>query len=193
MGLDLTAASNDLRAFYAEVDARLSQRTADLDLPCHRGCDMCCHESVFLTPLEFFYMWDWVQTHLDDATRADMVRRGLALYAAHRDRIEALQAPPPDGARDHLAIAQHIKFTCPMLGPGGACRVYPVRELYARLFGSTFFDGEAVYGCHLVSKHLAGKTVTLPAAHALARQLNRLPWTGSRQVYPYYLNMLYGD
>ena len=193
MGLDVETAFAQLRQFYIEVDARLAERTAGLELPCHRGCSMCCHESVFVTPLEFFYTWDWAQSHLDEATRAAIVERGLALYRLHQTRILALQVPPPDGARDHLAVARLIRFTCPLLGPTGACQVYPVRELNARLFGSTFFTDDAIYGCHLVSTHLAGRVVTLPSARALARRLGNLPWTETRQVYPYYFNLLYGD
>ena len=80
----------------------------------------------------------------------------------------------------------------PLLGPGGACSVYPRRELYARLFGCSFNDAGGVYGCHLVGDHLAGKQVTLLPARATARRLNELPLTELRQVYPFYIHALYG-
>jgi hypothetical protein len=138
LGEDLDAALLGLHALYDEVDARNTELTADLDLPCKRGCDACCHESVFLTPLEFFAAWDYVQGQYDDAARSAMVARGLALYAENREIIEGFNAPPPAGEKDHLHLARQLKFTCPLLGEGGVCRVYPARELYARLFGCSF-------------------------------------------------------
>jgi hypothetical protein len=192
-GFDLTQAFADLAEIYRDVDARNAANTKGLDLPCHRGCDMCCHESVFLTPLEFFYVWDWAQQNLTAEVLEEVVRRGLFLYDENRERILALEAPPPAGEGDHFSIAKDLKFTCPLLGPDGACRVYPVRELLARLFGCSFNDASGVYGCHLVAKHLAGKTVTLLPARATARRLHALPLTHKRQVYPYYIHMLYGQ
>ncbi len=191
-GVSLREALTALMNIYADVDALNAKNTRGLDLPCHRGCDACCHESVFLTPLEFYCVWDWVQTHLDDATRSDMVTRGLALYAANRALIEALDEPPPAGERDHWRLAQELRFTCPLLGQDGACRVYPARELYARLFGCSFNAEGGIYGCNLVGAHLAGKVVTLLPVRGTARRLNDLPLTHKRQVYPYYLRQLYG-
>lgn len=192
LGVDLAVARAALLALYADVDARNAVNTAGLDLPCRRGCDACCHESVFLTPLEFIVAWEWAQEHLDDATRDAIVDAGLALHERERERIAALDAPPPEGARDHLAVARELRFRCPFLGDGGECRIYPVRELYARLFGCSFNDEGGVYGCHLVGAHLGGKTVTLVSARRAAERLRELPLTGKRQVYPYYLHLLYG-
>lgn len=189
---DLTAAFAGLSALYAEVDARNEKNTRDLALPCHRGCSMCCHESVFLTGLEFFYAWHHVQTQLDAATRTQIVSRGLALYETHRAPIEALEGPIPPGERDHFSIAKNIRFACPMLTAEGACGIYPARELLARLFGCSFNDEGGVYGCHIVGDHLAGKTVTLTRARPLAQRLAQLPLTEKRQVYPYWIHLLYG-
>ena len=192
LGEDLDAALDALRRLYDDLDRKNHENTRDLDLPCHRGCDACCHESVFLTPLEFFAAWDHVQRELDDPTRTEIVRRGLALYEEHRPLIEALGAPPPEGARDHLAVARELRFTCPLLGPSGECRVYPARELYARLFGCSFNELGGVYGCDLVGRHLGGKTVTLVRVQRASELLAELPLTFMRQVYPYYIWMLYG-
>lgn len=193
VGVDLAAARAALLALYADIDERNARNTAGLELPCHRGCDACCHESVFLTPLEFLVAWEWAQEHLDDATRDAIVDAGLALHERERHRITAFEAPPPDGARDHLAIARELRFRCPFLGDGGACRIYPVRELYARLFGCSFNDEGGVYGCELVGAHLGGKTVTLVGVRRAVERLAALPLTGKRQVYPYYLHLLYGS
>ena len=189
---DLPAAFVRLQALYDDVDARNARNTAGLDLPCHRGCSMCCHESVFVTGLEFFYAWDFAQRHLPQATRDAMVARGLQHYQTYRAEIEALDRPPPADERDHFSIAKQIRFACPMLDASGGCQVYPARELLARLFGSSFLDDGGVYGCHLVGNHLANKTVTLMRARPTARRLNELPLTEKRQVYPYWLHLLYG-
>ena len=192
VGCSLPGAFVALQALYDDVDARNARNTAQLNLPCHRGCSMCCHESVFITGLEFFYAWDYAQRTLPQATRDDIVQRGVDLYRRHQQSIDALDRPPPDGEADHLSIARTIRFACPMLDQQGGCRVYPARELLARLFGSSFYDDGAVYGCHLVGAHLADKTVTLMRARATARRLDDLPLTEKRQVYPYWLNLLYG-
>ncbi len=190
-GVDLTAALERLLAFYVEVDRRIAARTAGLALPCGAGCDACCHESVFVTPLEFFAVWEWVQTELDDQVRVGIIDRGLTLYAEHRALIDAFDRPPPGGAADHLALAVQLRFRCPLLGPDGRCLVYPVRELYARLFGASFNDDGGIYGCDLVGRHLAGRELTLLRARAVARELDLLPLTGRRQVYPHYLARLF--
>jgi len=191
MGADLDDAFERLGELYTDVDARNTENTRDLDLPCHRGCDMCCHESVFLTPLEFFFAWEYVQTNFSDADRQSVIEQGLRLYAENKERIDALSQPPPDGEGDHLTIARELRFTCPLLGSDGACRIYPARELYARLFGCSFNDQGGIYGCHLVGEHLAGKTVTLLPVLTPASLLSQLPLTDMRQVYPFYINALY--
>ena len=185
--VDLEAAFVALQRLYDEVDRRLDVHSAPLDLPCHKGCDMCCHESVFVTPLEFFYVWNHVQTRLSEAVRADMVNRGLALYAEHQELIEALSRPPPSGERDHFSVASRLKFTCPLLG--GRRRLSGVSR--ARTFGPIvwlYLGRLAKVGstaANLVSAHLAGKTVSLLSAKNMARRLNPLPLTHQRQVYPY--------
>ena len=181
-----------LQILLAGVDARVAETTASLALPCHRGCDACCHESVFVTPLEFMAAWDYAQRNLDDATLQRVIQGGLALYGEHRAAIEALLQPPPDGAADHFAIARELRFTCPLLDGQGGCLVYPARELYARLFGCSFNDAGGIYGCELVGAHLAEREVTLLSARGSARRLQDLPLTFMRQVYPYYIHLLYG-
>lgn len=191
-GVDLPAAFAKLGALYSELDAQLAKQTRDLDLPCHRGCDACCHESVFLTRLEFYYVWDWAQRNLSDPVRTQVVTDALALYAANRAAMEALSEPPPEGEADHFSIARTLRYRCPFLDPGGACRVYPVRELLARVFGCTFNAQGGLYSCHLVAQHLSGRTVTLLSAEGTAARLRDLPLTARRHVYPFYLHELYG-
>jgi hypothetical protein len=192
-GVDLQGAFDGLAALYAEVEQRNARNTEGLGLPCHRGCSMCCHESVFLTPLEFLFAWNHAQSTLDAEVRDGIVGAGLALYQAHRQLIDQFDQPPPAGAVDHFEAASQLKFTCPLLAPDGACRIYPARELLARLFGCSFNDQGGVYGCHLVDAHLGGKTVTLMRARPTAQRLADLPLTAKRQVYPYYFQTFFGD
>lgn len=193
-GVDLASALEALRAIYAGVDDKIAENTRGLDLPCRRGCSDCCHESVFLTPLEFFGAWDHVQRTVDDDTRSLIVARGLAIYARERARIDAFLAPPPDGDRDHFRIAKDLRFTCPLLDDDGGCRAYPMREILGRVFGCTWNDDDGgLYACHLVATHLADRVVTLGRARQTARLLHVLPMTGMRQVYPWYIHALYGE
>lgn len=192
-GVELGPAFQALGELYVDVERRIERTTATLSLPCHRGCDACCHDAVFLTPLEFLAAWDHLQASVDDAVLASVVREGRALFARHRDIIEALDVAPPQGSRDHFTLAQQLHYRCPLLGRDGACRVYPARELYARLFGASFNEDHGVYGCELVGRHLADKVVTLVRARAVAMQLGTQPLSARRQVYPYYIEALYGE
>lgn len=192
-GVDLRGAFERLHALYEDVDELNAINTADLNLPCHRGCDMCCHESVFLTPLEFYYVWDFVQTHFTHQDRQLVIIKALAIYQYNKELIDACNGPIPEGQSDHWQFAKDLRFTCPLLGQEGQCTVYGVRELYARLFGCSMNEQSGVYGCHLVAGHLAGKTVRLLSARKTAQRLAALPLTHRRQVYPWYVRELYGD
>lgn len=192
-GVDLRAALAKLRALYAEVDERNERNTRDLALPCERGCDSCCHESVFLTPLEFYGAWDLLQREYDDETLDYVVEEGLRIYEENRELIEALSKPPPEGAKDHTGLARKLRFRCPLLGERGACLVYPMREMLARLFGCSFNDDGGIYGCHMVGAHLGGQTVRLVRARPMAMRVHDLPFTDHQQVYPYYIEQLYGS
>ena len=193
VGVNLDEAFEALDAIYDDVDARNQANTRQLDLPCHRGCDACCHESVFLTPLEFYRVWDWVQENVGAQARAVMIERALEVYADNQALIEALNRPAQEGESSHDTLARRLKFRCPLLGVDGGCSVYPVRELLGRLFGCSFNEQGGIYGCHIVGAHLGGKTITLLPARGTARRLQGLPFTHKRQVYPYYLNQLFGS
>jgi len=189
-GVSLSEALAALAELYVTLDLRLSETTVKLELPCGRGSDACCRESVFLTPLEFVGVWDYLQAVETDAVRAQIVLEGRRLYAEHRDLIDQFDLPPPNNESDHFSIARKLWFRCPLLGPKGACRAYPVRELYARLFGQSFNEEGGIYGCHRVGLHLAGRHVTLIRAKSAALALAKLPLTSKRQVYPWYLEHL---
>jgi len=192
LGTDLEDALARLGRLYDHVDARNKALTSDLELPCHRGCSACCHESVFLTPLEFFGAWHHLQETADDATFTRVVAEGLALYREHEALIRAFDEPPPAGHADHTALHKKLAFRCPLLDDDGGCRVYPWREMLARLFGCSFNDEGGVYGCHLSGEHLGGRTLTLLRARPIMHLVHELPLTDSQQVWPHYIHALYG-
>jgi hypothetical protein len=189
-GIDLRQALCGLAELYRRVDAHTAETTAGLGLPCQRGCDACCHECVFLTPLEFLGVWDFLQRQESLAALAQILLDGRRLYAEHRHLIDRFDEPAPEGEEGHFSIARELSFRCPLLGAEGVCRVYPMRELYARLFGVSFNEEGGVYGCDLVGDHLVGKQVTLLRAKSAALALGELPLTHKRQVFPYYLERL---
>ncbi|MBN2360540.1 MAG: hypothetical protein JXR83_13880 [Deltaproteobacteria bacterium] len=192
LGVDLEPACVRLGELYRWIDERIAATTAGLELPCGVGCADCCHDSVvLLSPLEFFYAWDWAQRTLDDLTRAALVDRGRAEYLRLRPQIESLHdAAIAPAVRRRTALG--LRFTCPMLDAGGRCLIYPVRSLQSRLFGQSFNDQSGIYGCARVGRLLANRTVTLVQASAALHQLQQLPLTFLQQVYPFYLNLFYG-
>ncbi|MBN1960309.1 MAG: hypothetical protein JW841_05135 [Deltaproteobacteria bacterium] len=193
IGVDFITERQALLALYADIDARNLRNTSNLNLPCQAGCDACCHECVFLTPLEFMVMWDWAQSHLNPKQRDSIISEALNLYEHHRPVILAFDAPPPGNTIDHTLIARELHFRCPLLDSKGNCLVYIVRELYARLFGCSFYESGGVYGCQKVGKHLADKVVTLVSVERARARLANLPLTGKRQVIPYYFQMFFGS
>ena len=194
LGLDeskqLEEAFAQLAALYRSVDAVLSATSSGLDLPCRRGCSACCHESVFLTPLEFLYAWHWAQMELPAAVLEGVVERGLAIYREYQALIEEIDIASHAGT-DAFALVKTLRFACPMLSADGACQIYPVRELFGRLFGCSFLEEGMLYACHLVEAHLHGRALPFLRAPQIAARLNELPLTHRRQVYPYYLHHLY--
>ena len=191
-GVDLPAALEGLAKIYDDLDERNRLHTAGLDLPCHQGCSACCEEAVFLSPIEFFAAWDHAQRHLSDDERDEVVTRALKIYHQQREEIDALSGPLPEGEADHTKAAVQIRFRCPLLDDQGQCRVYGAREVYARLFGSSFNEERGVYGCDLVGAHLADKVVTLVRAKPAAEQVLALPLSRLQQLYPWYFFWIYG-
>ncbi len=187
-GVDLDAALKELRGLYADVDARNAKNTAGLNLPCKSGCSSCCEDSVLLTRLEFYGIWDHLQTHCDDATLRQVVDDGLAVYARHADVIVQLTT-----AKDLTRLLRDVSFRCPVLDSAGRCQAYPMREVLGRLFGSSFNDEGGVYGCHLVGAHLAGQLVTLTKARPMASFVHTLPMAERQNIMPFYIHELYGS
>ena len=122
-----------LAQLYRELDAALARTTATLDLPCKAGCDACCHQSVFLTPLEFLAAWDWLQSEVSQSELSAIVTKAIRIYRLNEAVINRLDLPAPDGEADHFSLVENLAFRCPLLAEDGRCMVHPARELYARL------------------------------------------------------------
>ena len=192
-GFELQDAFQDLASLYRDVDAALSRTTSSLNLPCKAGCDACCHQSVFLTPLEFLAAWDWLQSEVSDDELSQVVSNALRIFRLHQGVISTLDEPPPDGELDHFSLVETLAFRCPLLSADGRCLVHPARELYARLFGGSWErQPGALYACHIVSEHLAGRELALLVSQDWARRLDQLPLTHRRTVYPAYIAEIYG-
>ena len=192
-GFPLQEGFNALAQLYKELDLALAKSTAALNLPCKAGCDACCHQSVFLTPLEFLAAWDWLQSELEISELHEVVTDALSIYRVQQSVIDRLDLPPEHDADDHFTIVETLRFRCPLLSSTRQCRVHPARELYARLFGGAWERRPgALYACHIVSEHLEGKELSLLVTRDWAQKLNQLPLTHRRTVYPAYIAELYG-
>jgi len=184
LDVDLEAALAGLQGCWDHADRALASRSAGLALPCAAGCAACCTCSVRVTPLEFCAL----ALELDrQAERPGFVARGLALAATHGPAIAALGTGQGDAAPRDAALA----FRCPALGDDGRCLGYPARPMACRLFGASFADDGALYGCALTGAALAGREVTLPRARPHLQALRALPLSFMVQVLPYYVELLW--
>ncbi|MCP4499221.1 MAG: hypothetical protein GY822_04540 [Deltaproteobacteria bacterium] len=190
--VNLQRAFSRLKMLYDEVDERNERNTAALNLPCHAGCSSCCEDAVFVTPLEFYALWNHCQKTLSDDVRIQMVRRAQQIYRVNRKVISQLGATLEPG-ENHVQTARQLRFSCPILDDHGVCQAYAYRELAGRLFGASFNEEHGIYGCDDVGDHLAGKEITLIQAESTSRRLSSLPLTQHSQVFPAYFVQLYGE
>lgn len=174
-----------LADLYQRLDHQVRAGSRDRNLPCHKGCSACCHESVFVSAPEFLV----VVADLAQTTRAvqAQVMEGMEA-AAHRydDELELLQELPPGPER--AEVAARIKFRCPILSPAGACRVYRWRELNGRTFGQSW-DGkmDRPYGCSLTHQAVGRQRLNLVDAWSPRAELVQMfPEATEVHVYPWW-------
>jgi Fe-S-cluster containining protein len=106
-------AYDDLRAKVEVTGAEIAARRR-ADLQCKRGCSLCCHVQLQLTPVE-----------------TDSVRLALRVLAPDvRERIRARARALRSGAGPPRADAP-----CAMLEPDGSCAIYADRPIACRLAG----------------------------------------------------------
>ena len=101
--------------------SRIPASTRDA-VACRKGCAMCCHLRVAVMPVEVFGVVDYLRLKLSPDAHAE---------ARERIRLAAAEVRARPG---------HDMFTvnipCPLLGPDGACTVYPARPLNCRAYHS---------------------------------------------------------
>lgn len=176
-----------VRELYEVLDRDVEAGARGAELPCRKGCDACCHESVFLSAPEFLVVGAHLLTHWSPEARARLVDQMSALAERFEDELELLELLEPGAERDE--VAARIKFRCPLLDEAGACTIYPARELNGRTFGASWLSGDEAYGCELTRAHLRVLNDRPPLVDARAarkRLVDAVPQTEMVHVYPYW-------
>lgn len=189
LGRDPSLILRPLEHLYRALDQDLAARAAGRDLPCHQGCDACCHEAVFLSAPEVLL----VMAHLLESRTLDqltrLVEQMVHLSQRFADELELLEELAPGAERDE--VAARVAFRCPLLGDDGGCTIYPVRELNARTFGQSWDpQRDEAYGCGLTHQRLRvlpdqGRTL-YDAREARRRLVAAVPGTERVHVYPWW-------
>lgn len=188
----LAQAITKLNEVYQALEPRLEDLQKKHSLPCHAGCSQCCHQAVFITPLEWWFMVNHIQQTKSQAYLQFVIERAETIYRDHRETIEGFLKAPNSNEYDHWDSAKQLSFQCPFL-QDDHCGIYPARSLNARLFGCSFQSPGVVYACGLVEQALAQQTVNLLYAPKWNNRLAELPLTDARQVIPYYIMVSYGN
>ena len=140
-------------SFYDSLQTDSSGVEERLSLPCKKGCDACCYESVFLSAPEFLTVCHYLIEAKDLEFRTKVVREMRVIADKFEDEIEFLESAPEGFERDE--VAERIKFRCPLLSSDSSCSIYPVRELNGRTFGLSWDTKyQQAYGCSLTRESL---------------------------------------
>lgn len=113
-----------IRALYSAIDELLEaflQRAGAEGQPvsCKKGCAWCCHQEVFAITHEFLYLNEYVQKHLSEVERDDVLVR-----AQEKVKISM-----------NLSVEEQLKIrsACPFL-QSGSCMVYEARPMACRIY-----------------------------------------------------------
>lgn len=190
LGDDPARILEPLFALYAELETEIQLSCRGLDLPCHAGCDACCHEAVFLSAPEMLAVGAVLLEDFEVDARRAIVASMRAIAETFADELELLELLPAGEERDE--VAARIKFRCPLLGAGGLCSVYRGRELNARTFGLTWDSLHGgPYGCELTHARLRvidAPPLLFDAREARRRLSDRLPRTEHVRVFPWWFD-----
>lgn len=131
--------SEAIRRIEGSCDDLIRIVTRDHTPPvsCRAGCDWCCRQPVYITPLEGVAIRDFVAGN-GMATRAGReTERYLSEIAARRQGASGLAAlhesvlgmgPPPTDRQRHAVYGPK----CIFLNRDGLCSIYPARPLMCR-------------------------------------------------------------
>jgi Fe-S-cluster containining protein len=146
--------TDDYRPLLARVDAWYrSVKEAHPDkVPCTKGCRDCCIGLFDVSLADRDLLREGLAA-ADPAVRKDIGARAAALVAKLRelrpelgDTLDGWESTDVDDLCDDAGDVE-----CPVLGPGGECRLYEHRPLTCRMSGVPVVDqaGRTVYpeGC----------------------------------------------
>lgn len=176
-------------AIYSEVDEAVAERASGHELPCHAGCEACCHEAVFICAPEWLVVADELLRGWPLEQRRAVHGEMLELAERFEDELELLETITPGAERDE--VAARIRFRCPLLTASGRCSIYTVRELNGRTFGLTWNSKRnAPYGCELTHERLRVLPEVGPslfdATDARKRLADAFPKIDFVHVYPWW-------
>lgn len=121
-------------------------------VPCSKGCRDCCLGLFDVSLADGDLLREGLAA-VDEATRTDIRARAAAVVARLReiypDLDDTLDGWDPDDVDDLCDALGDVE--CPVLGPGGECRLYAWRPMTCRMSGVPVVDvtGETIYpeGC----------------------------------------------
>jgi len=116
-----------MKKAYESIDGLIRSfrnrcRKEDLEVDCHKGCTLCCHQAVLTSPHEILAISQYLEDHVTDAEFDKIKSLSLEKHAVTRE-MSAMQ------------FLQNI-HPCPFLHRE-ECRVYPVRPMACRCYLSS--------------------------------------------------------
>jgi Fe-S-cluster containining protein len=129
---------DEYKELLAKVDAwyRSVKETHPEQVPCAKGCRDCCIGLFDISLADRDLLREGMAA-ADPALRKDIEERAAALLARLREldpRLgDTLDGWSPDDIDDLCDAAGDVE--CPVLGPGGECRLYAHRPLTCRMSG----------------------------------------------------------
>ncbi len=117
------------KALYEQIEEVISAfeertKTQDSNIECKKGCSFCCHQTVLATPLELFYLAEFV----DKKYKGSIKDHILGEAEARKNKTSNLKT----------TAALKVKHPCPLLHPKmGYCRAYNARPMACRIYLSS--------------------------------------------------------
>lgn len=158
------------RRLLRRADAwyRSVQASHPREMPCRKGCRDCCLGLFDISPADADLLREGL-AQADPAVREDIRARAAKILAdlpGIGETLEGLGEEEIDEICDRPGPVE-----CPVLGPGGECRLYEYRPLTCRLAGAPIVDTSgrviAAEGC---SKCTLRASDTPPLDYAALRE-----------------------